>query len=289
VGHPRFCLIDRTLKYSYLIPPEKTGGIVVGGKCSSASLQAALLSFGWHWYRECMPIDPIEAATVGYGVVKAVKRWWTSQRPVRKVLSGVADNDRLTRIFVRDFVIPAGTPLISKDRSGVGMVPNVLDLWPRVEGVTLANILNVMGQVEKTRNIEIIEMSKDPGLWDSDLIVLGAQAQKCFDFYKQMQNVAYTMDAVDIRDMNGRIVRRDNGYGYGIILKCRNPHVDAGVGFLIGGFGTLGTEAAGCYFLKHCVDLGKRFSNKYFGVVVRASVTAGVGSVERIESLDIAL
>ena len=52
----------------------------------------------------------------------------------------------------------------------------------------------------------------------------------------------------------------------GIIIKARNPHKlpNGGVAFLIGGFGTLGTEAAGYYFRTRFKELGKRFGKKNF-------------------------
>lgn len=158
-----------------------------------------------------IPIDPIGIVQVGYGIFKATKNWWQNQRPINQVLQGIGNNDRITRVFIRDMVIPPGTPLISTGPAGIGLVPNVNELWPRVEGVAMANILNVLGQVGKARNIEIIEMSKDPGLWDSDLIVLGAQAQKCFDFYQRMRQVAYNIDT-ELRDAStGNVIPRQPG------------------------------------------------------------------------------
>jgi len=233
-----------------------------------------------------IPVDPIGILQAGYGIFKATKNWWQNQRPINQVLQGIGNNDRITRVFIRDMLIPLGTPLISTGVAGIGLVPNVNELWPRVEGVAMANILNVLGQVGKTRNIEIIEMSKDPGLWDSDLIVLGAQAQKCFDFYQRMRQVAYSIDT-ELRDAStGNVIPRQPGYGYGIILKAQNPYASNSVGLLIGGYGVLGTETASYYFRRYCAELGQRFGKKFFGVVVRASVTAGVQSVERLMSLD---
>lgn len=231
-------------------------------------------------------IDPIGAVQIVFGFIKAIKNWWNNQRPILQVLQSIADNNRIVRIFIRDFFILPGTSLFSKDRGGIGQVPNVVELWSRVEGIAIANILNVLGQVSKKENIEIIEMSKNTGLWDSNIIVLGAQAQKCFDFYKNMKKVAYYMDP-KLRDGDThQLVPKEEGYGYGIILKTLNPYTQNGIGLLIGGYGVLGTEAASYYFRKHCKDLGKKFGKKYFGIVVRVSVTAGIESTERIYSLD---
>lgn len=232
-------------------------------------------------------IDPIGAAQAGVGLLKACKDWWRHQRPICRLLEGVADNRRLVRIFIRDFFVPPGSPLLAHGPGGVGYVPNVIELWPRVEGLAMASIFSVLGRVGKTANIEVVEMSKDPGLWDSDIIVLGAQAQKCFDFYTQMQHVAYRMDNAEIRDAaTNAAITRESGYGYGIILKTRNPHHASGIGFLIGGYGVLGTEAAAYYFRKHAADLGRLFGKKGFGIIVRASVTAGIESTMRLKDFD---
>jgi len=133
-------------------------------------------------------------------------------------------------------------------------------------------------------------MSADPGIWNTNLIVMGAQAQKCFDFYDRLDGVMYAVDANDIYvKESGAVIPRAPGYGYGIILKARNPHKTSGadgVGILIGGYGTLGTLAAAYYFREHLKDLGKNFHKRCFGVIIRASVTAGQESVERLSQYD---
>jgi len=233
-----------------------------------------------------LPLDPIGGFQILFGAGKALKNWWKSQRPLSKLLQGAADNNQPVRIFVRDLMIPAGSPLLSKDAGGIYYVPNVENLWPRVEGLGIANVLNVLGQAGKVKKIDIIEMSKDNGLWESHIFVMGAQAQKCYDFYSQMKNVAYYVNS-EIKDkQTNQIIPRENGYGYGVILKAINPYFEKGVGFLIGGYGVLGTEAANYYFWKNAVKLGKQFGSKCFGVIVRASITAGIGSTERLNDYD---
>jgi hypothetical protein len=221
-----------------------------------------------------------------------IRVWLTNKLPSQKVLISLTDNNKKLLIFVRDLFLQQGNLPLSRD--GVNglyrQVQNINEVWPRVEGIGLSKILNVLGQNDKTKQIEIIEMSKDTGLWNKNLIILGAQAQKCFDFYNRMINVAYEMNGRDIiKKNNGRIIPRSQGYGYGIILKCRNPYVanNEGYGFLIGGFGTLGTEAASHYFSENLALLGKTFGKSCFGIVVKASITAGAQSVERIKRYDI--
>ncbi len=223
--------------------------------------------------------------------LRSIWQWWTETRPARKVLGRGARQSELLRIFVRDLSIRPGTPLYSQDgvQGPIGVVPNVHMLWPDVEGRGVAYVVNALGAMGKTRGIDIVHMSADPGLWDSHLIVMGAQAQKSFDFYKQMDGVAFAMDAHQIWDTSTSEPVPMEGPGYGLILKARNPFVKggrAGVAILIGGFGTLGTAAAGYYFRAHLADLGKRFGSSCFGVVVRASVSAGEQSAQRLPEYD---
>ena len=225
------------------------------------------------------------------GIIRQIKKYWKNSRPAKKLLQGIADNGETCKIFVRDFFITQGTELYSADpRLGVGVVPNVQELWPDVEGRAVGYLLNIFGQIGKTKNTEIIRMSQDTGEWSCNLIVLGAQARKSYDFYQNMQNVAYRMDNEQIYDNeSNEIVQREDGYGYGIILKTSNPFMTRGlpgVAFLIGGFGVLGTAAASYYFKENFRELGKEFGEKCFGIIVRASVSAGEQAAERLKQYD---
>lgn len=223
---------------------------------------------------------------------------WFSQRalkyirdqfPARKLLGKFCDNDEVCKIFVRDLQLDEGSKLISiEPRIKVGYVQNIGDVWPSVEGSGTSYFLNVLGTVGKTKNIEVLKMSTDKGEWNANIVVFGAQAQKSFDFYEHMENVAYSMDGNDIYDQKGKIIRRENGYGYGLILKAINPcKVNKGHAFLIGGFGTLGTLAAAYYFRNHFKELGKDFGDKTFGVVVRCPIYAGEEATIRLKKMDV--
>lgn len=223
--------------------------------------------------------------------IRRLRKWWKESRPRVRVLGPIANDDEMCTIFVRDFYLEEGSRIISfEPRRGVGIVPNVTELWPDVEGRGVSYVLNALGQVGKRHNISIVRMSQDTGIWDTNLIVMGAQAQKCFDFYNRLESVMYAVDSENIFDSEtGENVVREDGYGYGIILKARNPYKSGrspGVGFLIGGYGTLGTAAAAYYFREHLEDLGKKFGSRCFGVVVRASITAGEQTVERLTGYD---
>lgn len=222
---------------------------------------------------------------------RRLRRWWSRLKPINRVLGPISDDEEPCTIFVRDFLLsPGSTILAVEPRIGSGIVPNVQELWSDVEGKGMSYVFNALGQAGKRENISIVRMSQDPGIWNTNLIVMGAQAQKCFDFYAQMNGIAYAVDAVNIFESDSRaIVNREPGYGYGIILKAKNPHKTAGakgIAFLIGGYGTLGTAVAAYYFKEHLKELGKKFGKHCFGVVVRASVTAGEQSAERLVQHD---
>ena len=151
-------------------------------------------------------------------------------------------------------------------------------------------LLNLFGELGKRDKLEIVEMSRGYDFWDTDMIILGAQAMKCMDFYEVLENVAYSMDEQQIYDKEtGEIIPREEPekYGYGLILKAKNPQMDkGGVGILLGGYGVLGTQAAIYYFIKNIANLGREFGNKSFGLIVRAKVSAGEQSVKRMKKYD---
>jgi len=228
------------------------------------------------------------------GVLKAIGligKWWKDSRPARKLLQGIADEDEKCKVFVRDFFITKGAELYSiEPRLGIGKVPNVHELWPAVEGRAVGNLFSIFGQIGKTKNVDVVRMSQDAGDWNCNVIVLGAQAKKCFDFYMHMKNVAYRVDGENIYDnTTNEIISREDGYGYGIILKAQNPFKTdgrKGIGLLIGGFGVLGTAVASYYFKENFRQLGKEFKKDFFGIVIRASVSAGEQAVERLSKHD---
>jgi len=226
-----------------------------------------------------------------------LRRWWVESRPSRQLLEGIAQQGEPCLVFIRDFFItldpqnPLNTPLQAVEpRKGVGVIPNVSELWADVDARGLAYTLNVLGQAGKTKNVSLLRMSEDPGLWNAHIVVIGGQSQKSFDFYDRLENVMYYMDGGNIYEAETRaIVARESGYGYGVILKARNKlktQGSPGVGLLIGGFGTLGTAAAGYYLKEHFRDLGRQFGKRCFGIIVRASVAAGEESVERLTQYD---
>lgn len=216
---------------------------------------------------------------------------WSDSRPAKMLFQGIACKNEKCKIFVRDFFIQQNTQLYSVEpRLGVGIVPNVYELWPDVEARAVGNLLSALGQIGKIENIEIVRMSQDRGEWDDHVIVLGAQAQKSYDFFRSMKNVAFRMDDKDIFDnVTGKVIEREPNFGYGIILKALNPFKtkgSKGVAILIGGFGVLGTAAASYYFGRNFRMLGKQFKKKTFGIVVRTPISAGEQAVERISALD---
>lgn len=225
---------------------------------------------------------------------RKVYLYWITSRPSMLILGDMANNAEQCLIFIRHLFIqdvkPETTPLLEGvPRMGIGKVPNVRDLWPDVDATALADILNVLGQAGKKGNIRIIRMSEDKGEWNGHIIVIGGQSQKSLDFYALLEQVFYRMDNTNIYDARtNEIIPRENGYGYGVVLKARNSQKTgkSGVAFLIGGFGTLGTEAASYYLREHLNDLGKDFRRHCFGIVVRASISAGLQSVERLHQYD---
>lgn len=231
-------------------------------------------------------------------LMTAALTWWRTQRPINKLLEGLSAPEEPCAIFAQDFFIEdpslAGTPLraaaawyvAGPGRPLVGRVPNVRELWADVDARAAAYVLNVLGQAGKATNITVVPLSHDTGMWNANLVLVGGQSQKSMDFYARMPKVFYRMDGEHIYDnVVGAALERQAGFAYGIILKSRNPFKTSGgrgVALLVGGFGTLGTAAAAYYLRENAKLLGRQFGSRCFGVVVRASQTAGEQSVEGV-------
>lgn len=224
----------------------------------------------------------------GIWLANELVKYLKNQLPAKKLLGTFSENESVCKIFVRDLLTDENSKLVSVEpRVGVGVVPNIGVVWPEVEGFGVSYFLNVLGSAGKTKGIEIVKMSQDKGEWNANIVVMGAQAQKSFDFYQHMQNVAYSMDEHNIHNQKGEIVKREDGFGYGLILKARNPYNNNNFAFLIGGYGVLGTLAAAYYFRTNYQELGKLFGKKCFGVIVRCPITAGEEATTRLEHLDV--
>jgi len=224
---------------------------------------------------------------------KSFSHWYNYTRPSKKLLESMVDNKKLLRIFVKDFIVKDNTgksppKLISQEGPTIQEHPNIEKVWAEAEAIGVAKLLNLLGELGKKDKLEIVGMSRGYDFWDTDMIVLGAQAMKCMNFYEVMKNVAYSVDEQHIYEKEtGRIINREPGYGYGIILKAENPQmVGGGTGILLGGYGVLGTQAAIYYFVKNIASLGREFENRPFGVTIRAKVSAGEQSAKRIKRYD---
>lgn len=223
--------------------------------------------------------------------LKRVKSWWDFNLPAGKILGDSINNKSVVKIYVKDLLVPDNTfqspKLFSQEGNTTQANPNISKVWPEVESKATAKLTNLLGTLGKRDKIEIVEMSRGHDSWDSNMIVLGAQAMKCREFYEIMEEVGYGVDEQSIFNFETKVpIEMDNEYGYGIILKVKNPHNNNKPSFLLGGFGVLGTEAAVYYFIKNIALLGKQFNNKSFSIVVKARVRGGEQSAVRIKSLD---
>lgn len=225
-------------------------------------------------------------------LIKKIKNWWTFNLPAGKVLGDCLNNGRYLKVYLKDLLVLDNTwdnpKLFSQEGRTIQKNPNIDKVWPDVEGRSMAELFNLFGSLGKHKKIEIVEMSKGYGEWNTNMIVLGAQAIKCREFYEVMENVAYGVDDSNIFNYETKepIEMNNSVYGYGIILKARNPHNHNKPAFLMGGYGTLGTKAAVYYFINNIALLGKEFRKKNFGVVVRARIASDEQSVVRLKNYD---
>ena len=239
---------------------------------------------------------------------RRLRDWLYTTTPRAMVLGAIALNEESVCIFVRDLRVQLHQlmpgmrqedqwPLLDQApmRLGGGIEGRVINIpvvWADVDAQAVADLLNVLGQVGKIHNLQVVRRSEDDGNRDCHLVVVGGQDQNARHFYADMQDVYYRMDDAGLyKAPTGTKLAPDptGQYGYGVILKARNPYKvigRPGSALLVGGFGVLGTLAASHYLRTHLRDLGVLFGRETFGVVVRASVAGGHQTVERVVELD---
>lgn len=227
-----------------------------------------------------------------WSAIRYFKEWWNVKRPATRILGPILNNKIQTKIFIKDLICPNNTiddpKLVSIEGSYHQYNPNIEKVWPEVEARGIAELLNFLGELGKRDKLEIVEMSRGYDQWGTDMIVLGAQAVKCLEFYQVMEKVGYRMDERSIYDNeSNEPIEMDAQHGYGLIIKAENqlPNGKKGVAILLGGFGVLGTEAAIYYFRKNISQLGKEFGNKCFSIVLKARINSGRESARRVPGL----
>ncbi len=241
-------------------------------------------------------------------LLRRLRDWLYTTTPRAMVLGTIALNEERACIFVRDLQVQLHQlmpgmrqedrwPLLDKApaRLGGGIEGrgiNIPVVWADVDAQAVADLLNVLGQVGKIHNLQVVRRSEDGGNRDCHLVVVGGQDQNARHFYAHMQDVYYRMDDAGLYEAHAgvKLAPDPTGqYGYGVILKARNPDKITGrpgLALLVGGFGVLGTLAASHYLRTHLRDLGVLFGRETFGVVVRASVAGGHQTVERVVEFD---
>lgn len=217
-------------------------------------------------------------------LVKLFTNFLVNRRPIIKLFGSFSKRDTIVKIFIRDFFLSEDSKLLGYENSvGLGQVSNIHHLWSDSDSSALAYLLNVLGQAGKSDNILLRKRSDDRGEWKGNIILIGGHSGKSNSFFQHMKKVAYSMDNGKIYDHENKEVMREDTYGYGIILKSQNPYSQNSPAFFIGGFGSLGTIAAAYYLKEKYPEMGKRYGNNYFGVLVRCSVKAGMEAVEFVD------
>jgi len=214
--------------------------------------------------------------------------------PKAKVLGNLIKKDSKIDFFVADLLVANNTTsspqLYSFYQGTYYQNPNINDVWPACEGRGLNKFFLELGQFNKTENISVKKMS-DAVTWDSDIVLFGAQTGRCRDFFRLMENVGYRIedDGIYSNSDGNKIISLPTQAGYGLVVKASNPMgLDKETsGFLLGGYGVLGTEASIEYFFNNLNELGRTFGEKDFSLIVKKEIGDPEGRVKRLEEYDI--
>ena len=160
----------------------------------------------------------------------------------------------------------------------VGKKINVPYVWAEADGKCLADVINTLGNIGKTRGIHIKNPAVDWDLWDGNIICIGGSSKvytildKCSQKFCTLSN-----DKSRIRMPSGEELNAIEGNDYGMIQKIRNP--SNGLNYwIIMGIGVNGTLAASFYLRNYSREMGIMFEGRGFCCIVKCKIDQGPDS-----------
>lgn len=228
------------------------------------------------------------------GMYKLLVNYWVRTRPLNLLLNGFGNKTKLTLVFLSQlhscekdgslihdqkyFVLsPSPMPGI-KNVMRKHMRQNIDPVWSEGDGECLADIYNVFGKSNKGENIRIADTILDWSEWAESTISIGFNPksekliEKCDPIYFELKGDNLAIPKLDIS--LDSFVPNDAG----IIQKTFIKNSDTPV-LILAGLGTLGTSAAGYYFKKECISLGKLYGSEPFCVLFNVKSDEGRTSV----------
>lgn len=220
-------------------------------------------------------------------------KWWNKTRPSRIVfknylpensnvfifhsqMSSADDNynKKSNPKFITLFPDPTPTNHIN---FGIQTRQNIDPVCSVANAECLADVLNVLGLINKTKNIHIGDLIKDWNIWKNPIFTIGFNpkteklTEKCNPIYFDLSNASLKIKNTSI------IFDSISPNDAGIIQKTFDKESENPV-FILAGLGTTGTSAAGLILRNNFIKLGKLFGNDPFCVFLKAKIDEGKNS-----------
>ena len=234
-------------------------------------------------------------------IFEKVKKWYVYAKPLNQLLRGYKNSDLDILVYASQltgatldergafrpndnqlYIIryPSPTP---RDQQHVDFVRrhNIDPVWPEAEGHCVADIFNVLGRINKFRNLRLASIINDWASRTHPVFTIGFNP-KTLDLISECNPINYSL-STDGAHLTITGTREDihatPQQDAGIVQKVFRRGTSIPV-FILAGLGTAGTRAAGYFFRENCIGLGKLYRNKEFCVLLRTDITKGQGFYE---------
>lgn len=154
-------------------------------------------------------------------------------------------------------------------------------VWSEGDGECLADIYNVFGKSNKGEDMRIADTIIDWDTWSKPVITIGfnPKTEKLMDMCRPI-DFKYELGSLSIPNLKISL----NSYipnDAGIIQRTYMEDSKIPV-FILAGLGVLGTSAAGYWFKKECIALGRLYGSRPFCVLLSAKTDEGRSSANAV-------
>ena len=224
--------------------------------------------------------------------VKLLK-WWNKIRPSKLIFKDYLSKDSTVYIFHSEMSGADDSWNFNKNQKYITRYPDPiptdhthlgiqqkLNIDPVSSGADsecVADIFNILGAVQKTKNIFIGSLINDWNIWSKPIFSVGFNP-KTHKFIEKCDPIFFELDGTSLKIKNTRISYGSNlPNDAGIIQKTFDKESKNSV-FILAGLGTLGTSEAGFVLKNNFVKLGKLFGNDPFCVFLTVKTDEGKNS-----------
>lgn len=135
------------------------------------------------------------------------------------------------------------------------------------ETQAVANILNILGRVGRTKNIQILFVDQDSGRWDAPMFILGGNWKATRSFETCMPIFSYRDEKVILESTKDIYRPKTSDHDIGFLQKTINPVTGFPVWVAMGWRGA-GTVAATYALLRWWKEIGILYGSHPFGILI---------------------